>query len=103
MLILGYCPKCGYVFSDKKEADVDDFSNSRCRFCGFSDGLIAESEIHHMSFIERIKFSRKLKTPEYFGRKPSDIEESQFYGIEIFNIDKNPLYSKEAAFKTAEC
>lgn len=102
MLILGYCPKCGYVFSDKKEADVDDFSNSRCRFCGFSDGLIAESEVHHMSFIEGIKFSRKLKTPEYFGRKPSHIEESQFYGIEIFNIDKNPLYSKEAAFKTAE-
>lgn len=65
MLILGYCPKCGYVFSDKKEADiegikfsrklktpeyVDNFSNSRCWFCGFSDGLIAESEVHHMSF-----------------------------------------------------
>ena len=39
---------------------------------------------------------------KYFGRKPSTIEESQFYGIEVFGIDKNPLYSKEAAFKTAE-
>ena len=51
MLILGYCPKCGYVFSDKKEADVDDFSNSRCWFCRFSDGLIAESEVHQLIII----------------------------------------------------
>ena len=70
MLILGYCPKCGYVFSDKKEADMDDFSNSRCRFCGFSDGLIAESEVHHMSFIEGIKFSRKLKPLNILGESP---------------------------------
>lgn len=69
MLILGYCPKCGYVFSDKKEADVDDFSNSRCRFCGFSDGLIAEPEVHHMSFIEGIKFSRVLPVAQLMSAK----------------------------------
>ena len=102
MLILGYCPRCGYVFSGDKWKDVNDFNNSRCRFCGFADGLVKESEVHHLSFIEGIRFKRKLKTPEYFGRKPSTIEESQFYRIEVFGIDKNPLYSKEAAFKTAE-
>ena len=69
MLILGYYPKCEYVFSDKKEADVDDFSNSRCRFRGFSDGLIAESEVHHMSFIEGIKFSRALPVAQLMSAK----------------------------------
>ena len=102
MLILGYCPKCGYVFSGDEELDVNNFNDSRCRFCGFTDGLIRESEVHHLSPVKLMKFKRKLKTPEYFGRKPSTIEESQFYGIEVFGIDKNPLYSKEAAFKTAE-
>ena len=29
MLILGYCPKCGYVFSGDEEVDVNNFNDSR--------------------------------------------------------------------------
>lgn len=83
MLILGYCPKCGYVFSGDEEVDANNFNDSRCRFCGFTNGLIRESGVHHLSQVKLMKFKRKLKTPKYFGRKPSTIEESQFYGIEV--------------------
>lgn len=27
MLILGYCPKCGYVFSGDEEVDVNNFND----------------------------------------------------------------------------
>lgn len=29
MLILGYCLKCGYVFSGDEEVDVNNFNDSR--------------------------------------------------------------------------
>lgn len=29
MLILGYCPKCGYVFSGDEEVDVNNLNDSR--------------------------------------------------------------------------
>lgn len=70
MLILGYCPKCGYVFLGDEEVDVNNFNDSRCRFCGFTNGLIRESGVHHLSQVKLMKFKRKLKTQSILDESP---------------------------------
>lgn len=107
MASIAYCPQCGHVLSNEKDVDIKDYERSQCRFCGFDRGFAPIPKIHQpesfiKQFIEYIKFTRKLRTEEYFGRKPSCIEENHMHSVKRFGIDKNPLYSKELSIKTAQ-
>lgn len=103
MAVIAYCPQCGYILQDIIEEDINDYECSRCRFCGFDKGLVDFSGKHKpMSFIKHMKFKHQLRTDDYFGYKPSLIEESHIYNIEISGINKNPLYNKDLAIKTAQ-
>lgn len=102
MSILGYCPRCGYAFSDKREEDVESYNNSRCNFCGFNNIIKAPEEYSNLSFIECIKLKKELKSESFLGRKPSIDEEEHFIWIKTFGIDKNPLYDKDIAIRVAK-
>lgn len=103
MSILGYCPRCGYVFSDKRDEDVKDYNDSHCRFCGLDSHIVkAPEKYSEYSLIKEIKLRNKLKAPDYFGRKPSIIEQNHFSWIGALGIDKNPLYDKDIAIEVAK-
>lgn len=102
MSILGYCPRCGYAFSDKREGDVENYNNSHCDFCGLNNNIVkAPEQYSNLSFVECIKLKRELKSADFFGQKPSIDEEEHFIWIKTFGIDKNPLYDKNVAIKVA--
>ena len=52
MLILGYCPKCGYVFSGDEEVDVNNFNDSRF------DRFLSGKELRRMA---RVKVTTKIR------------------------------------------
>lgn len=107
MAIKAYCPQCGHLIRKDNELDLKDYWRSQCRFCGFNKGF-APIPIEHRSeslikqVVEHIKFTRKLRTEEYFGRKPTMWEEDYMSDIEGYDIDKNPLYNKDLAIKSAK-
>lgn len=47
--------------------------------------------------IRIFRMKRKLKSPDYLGRKPTGHEWVLFTGIEGFGIDENPLFDKKLA------
>lgn len=102
MAAIAYCPQCGHLIWNDNELDLKDYERSQCRFCGFSGGLPkVPDEYKYMSLIDGIKFDKKLKTDEYFGRKLGSWEQSHMNAVKCYSIDKNPLYNKELSIRSA--